>query len=426
MSSTQGASALPHYNCSIISIAPITARPAKQSWVSQPNQRGTIDIIWSCVTTLAICCWVMVHLNVPAQADSLWTLILRRTRWLLLALMAPELVMLFACGQWASAKRSVVDMHQLGYKSWTMVHAFYADSGGFVLQPPDYVPFPVTAKQLHYLVTNEYLPIPEITRKEIWDKSKADMFAKSIASFQAAWLLVQVIARGLQGLPVTLLELSTVALTTCTGASMFFWFHKPLSVETPSMLRLKTNIVELLLRAGDCAKAPFQDTPLDFIEPNLYTSTQMPLGRHWGTQERPLPRIPNDRDSRLHNLNIVLIVAVPTASFSLLHLIAWNFEFPTTVEQTMWRWTCISMGTILGIGCFVEAVSIVVDGYTTSGLTNLNGYKLKWPTNLLFFIPGFLYMSARLIVIIEVMISLRLLPTGCFDVVAWSEVLPHF
>lgn len=397
-----------------------------KGWVDSPNQRGTIDIIWSCITTLAICCWVMLHLNVPAKNDNLWTLFLRRARWLMLALLSPELVMLFACGQWASAQRSVADMHSLGYQNWTMIHAFYADMGGFLLHPPDCRSFPITAKQVHYLVQQRYLPVPKITGKEIWDKSKADMFAKTVAGFQAAWLVAQVIARGIKHLSVTLLELSTVALITCTGAALLFWFNKPLNVETPTNLKLEFSLAEILVRAGDTAEAPFHDTPLDFVEGNLYTSGQMPFASCWGVQERPLPRIPNDRDSRLHSLRIILIVAVPTASFSLLHLIGWNFDFPTREEQMMWRWTCISMGIILGIGCFAEAISIVWDGYTTSALTNLGGYKLRWPSNLLFFIPGFLYMSARLIVIVEIVISLRLLPPGCFEVVQWSQLLPHF
>ena len=397
-----------------------------QGWVESPNQRGTIDIIWSCMTTLAICCWVMLHLNVPAKDDDFWTLFVRRARWLMFALLSPELVMLFACGQWASAQRSVADMHALGYESWTMVHAFYADMGGFVLHPPDCTSFPVTAKQIHYLVQQRYLPIPNITKKEIRDKSKADMFGKLVAGFQAGWLVTQVIARGIQHLPVTLLELSTVALITCTGAALLFWFNKPLNVETPTNLQLDFSVAEILVQAGEPAKAPFRDTPLDFIEPNIYTSSQMPLASCWGVQERPLPRIPNDRDSRLHNLRIVLVVAIPTASFSLLHLIGWNFAFPTREEQLLWRWTCISMGIVLGIGCLAEAVSIVLDGYTTSSLTNLGGYKLRWPSNLLFFIPGFLYFSARLVVIVEVVISLRRLPHGCFEVVQWSQLLPHF
>ena len=77
--------------------------PTLNGWVDQPNQRGTIDIVWSCVTTLAICCSVMIHLNVPAKRDTQWTLTFRKARWLTLALLAPEIVMLFASGQWASA-----------------------------------------------------------------------------------------------------------------------------------------------------------------------------------------------------------------------------------------------------------------------------------------------------------------------------------
>ena len=186
------------------------------------------------------------------------------------------------------------------------------------------------------------------------------------------------------------------------------------------------TISEILVLAGDEASTPFRDTPLDFVEPQLYTSSQMPLRHWWGVQQRPLPRIPNNRDSRLHNLQTVVIVAIPTASFSLLHLAAWYFEFPTLVEQLLWRWTCISMGIVLGIGCSVEAGSIIMDNYTTTGLTNLNGYKLKWPMNLLFFVPGALYFSARLLVITEIVISLRLLPSGCFHNVQWMDLFPHF
>ena len=191
------------------------------------------------------------------------------------------------------------------------------------------------------------------------------------------------------------------------------------------MLHTEYSIPDVLIQAGDAAQATFKDTPLDFVEGQLYTSSQMPLHRHWGVQQRPLPRIPNDRDARMYNLQTVIIVSIPTASFSLLHLIAWNFDFPTPTEQLLWRWTCISMGIVLGTGCTIEAGSIIWDNYTTSGLTSLNGYKLKWPTNLLFFIPGFLYFAARLIVIIEIGISLRRLPAGCFDNVDWTQILPH-
>lgn len=395
-------------------------------WVSQPNQRGTIDIIWSCVVTLSICVWAMLHLNVPAKADNRFHIFVRQVRWMTLAILAPELILLFASGQWASAKRSAADMRELGYNDWAIVHAFYADSGGFLLHSQDAASFPVIVKQICYLVQRGYLSVPKITKREIWDKSKADRLAKAIAGSQAIWLMAQVIARSVQGLPVTPLELSTIALITCTGATALLWLQKPLGVETPTNIHLKTSIAHILRLAGDKAKAPYNDTPLEFIEPRLYASGQFPLHQFWGVQERPLPRIPNDRDPRLHNLGMILIVTIPTATFSLLHLIAWDFDFPTKIELLLWRWTCVSMSIVLGTYCMVEAASIMAEGYTTTGLTTLNRYKLRWPTNLLFFIPGFLYMCARIIVIIEIALSLRRLPAGCFETVQWTQLLPHF
>ena len=394
-------------------------------WVGQPNQRGTIDIIWSCVATLGICVWAMLHLNVPSQTDSHFTLFLRRVRWMTLAILAPEVIMLFAGGQWASARRSVAEMGEIGCSDWTIVHAHYADSGGFLLHSKDTQSFPVTAKQIYYLIQKGHLALPKITKKAIWDKSKADRLTKTIAGSQAIWLVVQVVARGIQHLPITLLELSTVALITCTGATSFFWFHKPLGVETPTDLYLETSISHVLQVEGRGAKSTWHDTPLDFIEPQLYTSAQFPLHRYWGVQERPLPRIPNDRDPRLHSLAMILFITVPTAAFSVLHLIAWHFDFPTKIELLLWRWTCVAMTVILGVYCATEAVSIVAEGYTTTGLTTLGGYKLRWPTNILFLVPGFLYMCARMVVIIEILISLRRLPAGCFDTVQWTELFPH-
>ena len=137
----------------------------------------------------------------------------------------------------------------------------------------------MTAKKIHYLVQRDYLNVPLITRREIWDKSKADLFAKLVASFQAVWLVAQIIARAIQRLPVTLIEVSTVALITCAAFTIFFWFQKPLNVETPTLLEIGGTIAEILVDAGSKAEIPFEDTPLDFIEPRIYTSSQLPSGR---------------------------------------------------------------------------------------------------------------------------------------------------
>lgn len=75
-------------------------------------------------------------------------------------------------------------MKALSHDLWTIIYAFYADSGGFFLKPQDCQPFPVTAKGIHYLVKEKYLDVPAISEKEIFDKTKADYFTKTVACLQ--------------------------------------------------------------------------------------------------------------------------------------------------------------------------------------------------------------------------------------------------
>ncbi|MCJ1353883.1 MAG: hypothetical protein MMC33_003870 [Icmadophila ericetorum] len=244
-------------------------------WVAPPNQRGTINIVWSCFSTLFICLWSMLHLNLPGPTDDFWTIFWRRIRWLLLGILAPELLMLFAFAQWASAKRSVTEMHELGFTrpKWSLVHAFYADSGGFLLDPLDTRAFPITAKQLQYLVRQDFLDIPTISEKEIWDKSKADKFAKTVAILQATWLATQIIIRAVEHLPITPLELFSLALAFTSLSTQWFWLSKPLNVASPTTLTPKTSIAAILIQAGDAAKEPFRTSPLDFVERDIYQSS---------------------------------------------------------------------------------------------------------------------------------------------------------
>ena len=396
-----------------------------RGWVSQPAERGTMDIIWSCASTVFLCTWVMLHLNVPAKQDSEIRRMVRKSKWFVLALLAPEVIMLFAGGQWASAKRSCADMEAIGIHGWTMVHAFYADSGGFVFGSRDSPPFPVTARQLHFLIKTKVIEAPMITKEEIWDKSKADLFAKIIGGIQSTWFVLQVVGRAVERMPVTLLELSTLALICCTGTSLFFWFHKPLNVETSTFVHSDWTISELCDLGGEAAHGAWQYTPLDFADPLDYTSSRMPFSHVWGIKDRPLKRIPNDRDSLLHNWKVVVLLAIPTAAFGTSQLIAWNFIFPTRTEQLLWRYTCLGNGFVLGVGCALEVGAIIKSRYTVAGLNTFNNYKLRWPTNILFIVPGIFYVGARTIVIFEVFISLRALPDGCFFNINWTAFLPH-
>ena len=396
-------------------------------WVSQPSDRGTVDIIWSCVSTLLVCVYAMLHLNVPARTDGWWRLFFRKCWWLFLAIAAPELVMLFAGSQWDSAHRSVASMNAIGMTDWSLTHAFYADSGGFVLEPPDSVSFPITAKHLEYLVNRAYVAVPKITREEILDKSKADVFAKVVAGVQSIWFIGQCLARVITGLPLTLLELATLGIISCTSLVFYFWMHKPLNVSVPTILRSKAPIATILVEAGDTAKKPFMDTPLDFVEGQLSAISHCgePCLEKLGIRKRPLPRLPNNRDTRLTSLRPHLLLALATIVYSVVHLAGWNASLPTRAEQITWRWSCVVMTIVLGSYGIIEVVGAVRDGFSTSGLSSINGYKLKWPHKLLFLVPGAIYFTSRICIIGEIIVSLRSLPSGCFVDTNWSNIIPH-
>lgn len=220
------------------------------SYISDPDGRGTLSLVLSCLLTLILCVWSAVHPNVPAQErrGSLKATILFTTKWILAGIYAPELVVFVAWRQWCSARMLQRHIDQLpdalsktdanrgtakvgSHKpKWTMVHSFFACAGGFAVEldslrdavPPsqsDYggnvdetarpTRLTLTARGVLFLAENGWLPT--VYREEIDDKSKANDLAKAAVIIQAAWMLVQVIGRLAAKLPVTLLEINTVA-----------------------------------------------------------------------------------------------------------------------------------------------------------------------------------------------------------------------
>lgn len=254
----------------------IKPHTAVSGWIYDCGYRGTLDILYGCVVVLVASVWTVVHLNVPSQNDSGWRVFWRRMRWSLVCITAPDFLTLVAAAQWECAKKSVRQMSKLpGSENWTLVHAFYANSGGFVLETPDYNGedggFPITADSVHYLVSRGYMPMPSITKTEIWDKSKADVFAKGLALLQSAWIFMTAIARTAQGLPLTPIELFTLAFVISTVMSYFFWWRKPQHVGTPTRVWCGTTMARIRADAGYSDDVQYVDTPMDFVEkPSQY------------------------------------------------------------------------------------------------------------------------------------------------------------
>ena len=409
-----------------------------RGWVDQPNYRGTFDIILSCLFVLLTCTWAVLHVNLPAQTDTFLTTWLRKFRWAVLAVFAPEIVTLFAACQWSSARSSVRSMHELGASHWTIVHGFYADSGGFILHTPDMPPFPVDTRALQYLIENRYLEVPEIKKDDIQDRSKTDKFAKTVAVVQSGWMIAQCIGRLVQSLDTTPLELVTVAFTVCTVASYFSWMEKPLDIEGHSNLTITTTTSEILRNAGPAARQPYVDTPMDFVGgcgvqqgPGAWGRRQY-FKSFGGPRSRPLQRIPDDYTPPPRTVRLAFSQWAISMIHGAIHVAGWKYPFPTLAEQYLWRSGSAALLAIVILWGIVEilAVSpglnftIILLGIWEKTTTSKSLWR-RWALDLPATLCAVLYIIARITLLVQAVVILRSMPCSVYKTVNWTNFIPH-
>ncbi|KAH9936607.1 uncharacterized protein B0H18DRAFT_1165244, partial [Fomitopsis serialis] len=129
---------------------------------------------------------------------------------------------------------------------WTMTHAFYATMGGFRLDVVDesgshYLPAwqsegIISPFGILFLMKHEPTLIPDISVADIWDKSKADGLAKALLIWQLLWFITNVGNRLGHGLPLSLLEVTTISHGLCTLWTYVLWWSKPLGVREATVI----------------------------------------------------------------------------------------------------------------------------------------------------------------------------------------------
>src|SRR3569833_1218295 len=72
-------------------------------WQPEPTTRGTFNILSSCIITTSLCVWRAVHHNIPSEGEKR-AQVLRKVGWLLVGLVAPEMVVFTAWYQRSTAK----------------------------------------------------------------------------------------------------------------------------------------------------------------------------------------------------------------------------------------------------------------------------------------------------------------------------------
>jgi len=244
--------------------------------------------------------------------------------------------------------------------------------------------------------TNDF---PTLELEEIQDKSKSSNVVKTVACVQAGWLVIQCIARRYQDLPVTQLEVVTIAYTANAFLIYWLWWNKPLDVQTP-----------IRIRAEEVPEKRSRVSHGKYIHPNEGGNFSVLIQRT-GLETRTIGSIEffaaRLLSYGLDRQGLPLTISVVTAVFGAIHMVSWNSEFASPVEELLWR-ICSAATTALPI---VAAAAGFVE---SEGVVRIGVYIL-----------AAFYCIFRLYLIIEPFVSLRSLPTGAYDTVQWTNYFPH-
>ncbi|KAF8647246.1 hypothetical protein AX16_006824 [Volvariella volvacea WC 439] len=205
----------------------VTPTIGRQLYCDPTQTRTLFDILYSCIGVVFLCAYISVHHNIPD----------RNASTTLYALLAHEFVIMWAIRERIKAGRIAEKMKDHG---WTKTHGFFVQMGGLVQVQPDSTYRVLRNRQrvpdgsggTRFKMLDEY-QIPRISEKEINDHGKGDVLAKAIVVIQTTWFVAQCIARHVQGLVLTEIELVTLAFATLNVITYGLWWDKPLNVEYP-------------------------------------------------------------------------------------------------------------------------------------------------------------------------------------------------
>jgi hypothetical protein len=370
-------------------------------------------------------------------------------------MLAPEYILGKAVGDLAAAWQCRERMRVFAKEDnveWGLAHGFYANMGGFVGVFEDELqgkegqgneamaePVTLTAKSIYWLrkaerqtdmTVMEAVPIesrnkkmkierlPDITTAELHDKSKGDIFVKTIAVVQVFWAILQIIIRATKGLSISQLELAVVAFSACAIITYILLIPKPQGVRVPSRpIRCEPQSISELDETGGILLRVY------FIPDAI------------GDMSQERDRIPNDflsfgfdvdggfEDGSIIHKSCLYGFILGSIIFGSIHVAGWNLPFPTLVEQILWRISSILITVLLPIVFIPILVFYRNRIYNNLPIiiTNVNNVYIIQTCNLIF---GTLYIAARLFLLVEIFRTLLYLPADAY-ISTWASNVPH-
>ncbi|KAF8644071.1 hypothetical protein AX16_008705 [Volvariella volvacea WC 439] len=228
------------------------AAAALSGYQCDANKTRTVfDLLYGCLGVIFLCTYISIHHNIPDQSDSWLERIWLKARTTIYAMIAPEVVIMWALRQRIMAAE--IAYSDWGKEhGWTRAHGFFVQMGGLMLEVEKgkryevirWKTFLVRDKRLYDSRGVRIDNIPGIKEKEIMDHGKGDVLSKAIVVLQTSWFVAQCIACQVEGLVLTEIELVTLAFAALNVVTYLLWWDKPLNVEYPVYFDREGNRVD--------------------------------------------------------------------------------------------------------------------------------------------------------------------------------------
>lgn len=82
--------------------APVNQQTEKSFYMPEPTTRGTVELLWSCITTFGFCVWTAIHPDV-VPVGGVFSRVVYKLVFMLATTIVPELVLCYA---WAQRRRA--------------------------------------------------------------------------------------------------------------------------------------------------------------------------------------------------------------------------------------------------------------------------------------------------------------------------------
>ncbi|KAJ7752863.1 hypothetical protein B0H16DRAFT_1459587 [Mycena metata] len=320
------------------------------------NCRTLFDIVWGCLATIFACTWVALHQNVPDPDLGWFSLLMRKLHMML-----------------SSKSRK----HTGSFATWEDL---------------------CLKKVTQFQALSNFLPTFQPSKKP--------------RNHRPCAMATPLETRASQHLPLTELEVATLAFAVLSVVIRLLWLHKPLDVQQPIVVARSEVDIDPLQEEGI---TPPSDS---FTRGNKISSgftgnyeEYSPLS---STSVPSFYSIDIDAEYLGPIENTAGVFGVATI-FGSIHCAAWNALFPSMAEMWIWRISSVFIAAYPAL----TTLLIVLDAWAPS-------IDIAEAVFVFLFVFGLVvYPLCRLFLIILSFTTLRSLPPSAFVNVNWSNYIPH-